>query len=276
MIHRVRAVNLATASSNKIHDDEVARRYGFAGGLVPGVEVYAYATHAAVAAFGEGWLSNGAIDIKLVKPVYDGRATTVEIDEDAEVPDQTAPGANAPDSMSIVVRDEAGEQCATATAWIGAGAPPVLERAMPPLPMSRPQASAAALAPGTVLGTLVERFDADLANAYLAAIGEDLAIYGEERIAHPGWLLRRANRILAANVSLGPWIHVGSEVRNFDRVHDGDRVCTRAEVVREWERRGHRFVTLTVQIAAGPESSERLVVQTAHTAIYQPRTALDQ
>ena len=87
LIHRVRAVNLATASSNKIHDDEVARRYGFAGGLVPGVEVYAYATHAAVAAFGEGWLSDGAIDIKLVKPVYDGRATTVEIDEDAEVSD---------------------------------------------------------------------------------------------------------------------------------------------------------------------------------------------
>ena len=73
LIHRVRAVNLATTSSNKIHDDEVARRYGFAGGLVPGVDVYAYTTHAAVAAFGDGWLSDGAIDIKLVKPVYDGR-----------------------------------------------------------------------------------------------------------------------------------------------------------------------------------------------------------
>ena len=33
--HRVRAHNAATASENKIHDDTVARRHGFAGGLVP-------------------------------------------------------------------------------------------------------------------------------------------------------------------------------------------------------------------------------------------------
>ena len=43
--YRVRAFNTAVASENKIHDDTVARRYGFSGGLVPGVEVYAYMTH---------------------------------------------------------------------------------------------------------------------------------------------------------------------------------------------------------------------------------------
>src|SRR5215218_6636973 len=50
--YAVRAFNTATASDNKIHDDEVARRFGFSGGLVPGVDVYAYLTRAPAAAWG--------------------------------------------------------------------------------------------------------------------------------------------------------------------------------------------------------------------------------
>ena len=37
--YRVRARNAATNSEDKIHPDDVARRYGFEGGLVPGVTV---------------------------------------------------------------------------------------------------------------------------------------------------------------------------------------------------------------------------------------------
>ena len=47
--YRVQAYNTAVASENKIHDDTVARRFGFAGGLVPGIEVYAYMAHIPVA-----------------------------------------------------------------------------------------------------------------------------------------------------------------------------------------------------------------------------------
>ena len=42
------AYNQATASDNRIHSDEVARQYGFHGGLVPGVTVYAYLVQPAV------------------------------------------------------------------------------------------------------------------------------------------------------------------------------------------------------------------------------------
>ena len=50
--YRIEAVNTAKESENKIHDDQVARRFGFKGGLVPGVEVYAYMTHLPVARWG--------------------------------------------------------------------------------------------------------------------------------------------------------------------------------------------------------------------------------
>lgn len=40
--YRLVAFNTATDNDNKIHDDATARRFGFSGGLVPGVEVFAY------------------------------------------------------------------------------------------------------------------------------------------------------------------------------------------------------------------------------------------
>src|SRR5215471_10381328 len=75
--YRVEAYNTAHFSENKIHDDEVARRYGFSGGLVPGVDVYAYMTHAALARWGRAWLERGRAECRFLKPVYEGETATV-------------------------------------------------------------------------------------------------------------------------------------------------------------------------------------------------------
>ena len=75
--HRLTARNTAIASENKIHDDAVARRFGFAGGLVPGVEVYAYMTHAPVERWGRAWLEHGSAECRFIKPVYDGERVMV-------------------------------------------------------------------------------------------------------------------------------------------------------------------------------------------------------
>ena len=75
--HTIKAYNLSTASENKIHDDTVARKFGFEGGLVPGVEVYAYMMHIPIARFGPDWLSRGTADCRFHKPVYDGRNAIV-------------------------------------------------------------------------------------------------------------------------------------------------------------------------------------------------------
>jgi len=50
------AFNTALDSENKIHDDDVARRFGFSGGLVPGVDVYAYLTWGPVSTWGRSCL----------------------------------------------------------------------------------------------------------------------------------------------------------------------------------------------------------------------------
>src|SRR5689334_9122046 len=77
----ITAFNTATASENKIHDDAVASRFGFTGGLVPGVDVFAYLAHMPMAKWGKDWLSGGFMQARFAKPVYDGDSATVTAEE---------------------------------------------------------------------------------------------------------------------------------------------------------------------------------------------------
>ena len=254
------AHNTALESDNKIHDDEVARRFGFQGGLVPGVDVYAYLTHPPAEAWELDWLAHGTMRARFGKPVYDGGAVTVvPVEQD----DRWA---------RLELRDATGEVCATAEAALADGAhrgepaaswPDVQQRELD----ERPPASASSLVPGTAFGLEPHRFLADRAVEYLDAVRETLPLYRDEAAAHPGWLLRDANYVLARNVRLGPWIHVESIATHHRLVRDGETVSTRATVTREWEHKGHRFVTLDVAVLAGSE----LAVHVEHTAIHTPR-----
>ena len=107
--YRVSAYNTSKHSENKIHDDTVARKYGFSGGLVPGVDVMAYMLHMPVAKWGRDFLERGLIEARFVKPVYDGEIAEVSAVEDAG-------------GLTIEVQSK-GELCATGTASLPAAAP---------------------------------------------------------------------------------------------------------------------------------------------------------
>src|SRR3982750_527620 len=77
----VKAFNTAKQSENKMHDDAVARRFGFSGGLVPGVDVMAYMMHVPVARWGRDFLARGLIEARFIKPVYDGETADVDATE---------------------------------------------------------------------------------------------------------------------------------------------------------------------------------------------------
>src|SRR5215470_13039157 len=83
--YRVSAYNTAKLSENKMHDDTVARRFGFSGGLVPGVDVMAYMMHLPVQKWGRAFLERGLIEARFVKPVYDGELTDVRGQESGGV-----------------------------------------------------------------------------------------------------------------------------------------------------------------------------------------------
>src|SRR4029077_2843810 len=76
--YQVKARNTAQQSENAIHHDDVAQRYGFRGGLVPGVTVYAYLTEPLVATLGSAWLQRGTASVRFVKPLFDGEEFQVD------------------------------------------------------------------------------------------------------------------------------------------------------------------------------------------------------
>ena len=202
--YSVEAYNISHASENKIHDDAVAQKLGFSGGLVPGVEVYGYMSHLALAQWGRSWLERGEIEARFLKPVYDGK---------------TAEASARPvgDALELEVRSE-DIQCATGRAALGdAGQPPPAlgEFPEPRPPRSRPPADETSLAPGVWLASAPVQLTAAVARDYLRDVRERSPLYAETGLAHPGWLLRQCNSALKDNVALSPWIHTGSKVRNF-------------------------------------------------------------
>ncbi len=254
--YRVQAYNTSSNSENKIHDDAVARRFGFSGGLVPGVDVYAYMTHQPLQRWGRAWLERGSVECRFAKPVYDGETATV-IAEDAE------------EGMLLRV-ESGGETCATGFAALPEAAPASSSAGFqaPRRREHRPAADEASLAVGTWLGMRPLRVTAEYAAESLRAWRETDPIYAREGLAHPALLLRACNWALSHNVELGPWIHVGSKVQHVRLARVGDEISVCARVSGNYEHKGHWFVELDAQVVANDRVP---LARIAHTAIYRPR-----
>ena len=255
--HEVVAFNIAAASENKIHDDSIARRFGFNGALVPGVAVYAYMAHMPVARWGRAWLERGEAECRFRKPIYDGGIARV-----------TAAEENGGLTLSV---DCAGIQCATGHALMPADpqTAPEIERLparMPP--RERPQASEQSLAAGTSLGIAPLTIDDAMLANYLDAIRETDAIYRREGLLHPGQILQLANRALLENVVLGLWIHVRSKVRNRAAARVGDQLTLRATITSNQLVKGHATVEFdAIAVANGTKT----IAEIEHAAIWRPR-----
>jgi hypothetical protein len=259
---RIRAVNTAADSENKIHDDRVAAQYGFRGGLVPGVTVYGYLAAAVIAHFGEPWLSRGAMDVRFREPIYEGEEAVVTLS-----PDPGAPGN--PGRVRVNIGDRA-----SAVAWMNEleAHQPDEPSPLQPHPTQAPHRrtpSVETLARGTVLDPLSQPLD--LAQSRISAPLDPAIAPG--RFAHPAVLLALANQIFVKNYELGPWIHTASEVRKFSPARDGEHLHTSAKVEDRFERKGHEFVVLDVVIAAltgVAQNDLRIVERIRHTAIWRP------
>jgi acyl dehydratase len=256
--YQVVARNLASNSENKMHDDRVARRYGFAGALVPGVDVFAYMSHLPVARWGRAFLERGTMEGRFVKAVYDG--------ERVEVFAEPVEGG-----LAITVESR-GEVCANGRAALPP-APPRLRlddfQSVAPVPVRLP-VNSDSYALDSWLGIPPFRQGLAAMEDYLRGIGEEEPLFRQEAIVHPGMLLRTMNWALMENAVLGPWIHVGSTIQFLGVAAATDELTVRAKVTGNYERKGHRFVTLDGVIVA---NRTRPVAHCQHTAIYQPRDA---
>jgi len=252
--YAVKARNIDPASDNKIHDDEVARQFGFVGALVPGVELFAYLTHPLVDAWGEEFLRQGSIDVRFRQPVYDGELVVA----------LATPGS-ASDAVDLELRGDDGSVRSTGHAAPVAERPADLDRfTETPMSATLRDPTPPALPPGP-LGSIEEPVDEAAGDSYLAAIAETLPLYREHGIVHPGALLRMVNAVLVRNVRLGPWIHTSSRCTLLDIARLPTTLRAHALVTETFERNGHDYVRYDALVL----SDDKPVMYVDHTAIYK-------
>jgi len=259
--YRVSAYNTSKQSENKIHDDAVAKRFGFRGGLVPGVDVMAYMMHLPVSKWGRAFLERGLIEARFVKPVYDGETADVTCEES---------------DGGLAIRVESrGQLCATGSASLPASAPAISmsDFSQTAAVTERKPVNVTSYELGKWLGTIPRAWAGDAAKEYLTDVRETDAIYasaalGHQGLGHPGLLQRVMNKVLVDNAILGPWIHVGSRMQLLNAFSSGDELTARARVTGNYEKKGHRFVELDALVVANGRTP---LARCQHIAIYQPR-----
>jgi hypothetical protein len=257
--YRVEAFNTAKQSENRMHDDSVARKFGFRGALVPGVDVLAYMIHPAVQKWGQDFLERGLIEARFTLPVYDGETVAV-IAEEAE--------------EGLALRVEGGGEIRATGAAALALFPvvPSLQDYPETAPVAqRLPVDADSYALHRWLGSAPRVWPEDGLAEYLNEIRETDDLYLREGLVHPGVLQRIMNKVLVDNAVLGPWIHVGSRMQLLAAARTDDELIARARVIGNYEKKGHRFVELEALIVANGITP---VAHCRHLAITQPRQSV--
>ncbi|HEY3742473.1 MAG TPA: hypothetical protein VGL53_21640 [Bryobacteraceae bacterium] len=226
------AVNTAPDSENRMHADDVAIRYGFRGGLVPGTDVFGYLCEAFEEVHGVEWRSHGWAELRLIRPFYDSEAVIVR--------GETSMG----DWALSAEGDDGGVRATLRLGLINRAALP-MEIPAGPLPETRPAVSEEALEADTVMGSITRVLND----------------------ASPREMLEAANRILMANFELEPWIHTGSKLQWFRAVKAGETIEVRGVIDETFARKGHSMVRYTLAYVAGDET----VLNVEHTAIWRLR-----
>jgi len=261
-VHTLRAINEAAESENKIHDDAVAAPYGFRGGLVPGVSVYAYMTYPLVQAFGADWLTRGTAQVRLSKPVYDH--------DDVTVSATVAAASESELRFDIRSVNAAGVVCGVGDATLPstATAAPAIDTLAVGAPAERVPVHWDLVVVGEPLPALQDGLDQAENEAYCQSHSDDLALYqGPHAYIHPGWLLQRCNRIFSNRFILNPWMHVGSDITTYRPCRVGQTIEVRGVPIEKFERKGHEFTVLDILVMADGEVAQRV----KHTCIFKPR-----
>ncbi|HKI74184.1 MAG TPA: hypothetical protein VJ998_06060 [Pseudomonadales bacterium] len=253
-IYEIQAFNDALESENRIHDDDVARRFGFEAGLVPGVVVFGHMAYLPLKAQGEAWMTNNQVEVRFLKPAYDGDILTIEHDTD-----DGGSKTQCINAVKTLLCSMTSQHQSTAPdpAWQIAPANQMAERQEISWDNLYTDKAAPAHIWRADFGT-----NLDLAEQ----LEDDLEIYrNENAVVHPFWILRQCNAAFERSFILPMWLHVGSKIRFHKPLRVGQEIETRMVPIDKWENKGHQFTTLYIPFIVGDE----VYVEVEHTSIFR-------
>jgi hypothetical protein len=257
---QVRTHNASTQSENRMHSDDVARTFGFKGGLVPGVTVFAHMTQPLVERYGDAWLASGTADVSFGKPAYEGELLSIHT---ADASDGT---------HTLTCMNEQGVELARMTgSLLTAPTPPDVRGNLPPaLPLQeRPTVTWDLMEINQPFPALAWTPTREENIGWCTDVRDELPLYrdGDTPLLHPGLILRQANFVLRKRFIIPAWIHAASRITFFEALRAGPDYEVRAIPEAKWHHKGHEFVRLYVAVRC----AQRTVVEIIHTAIFRPR-----
>ncbi len=247
--YEVRARNFSESSENRIHSDDIARKYGFKGALVPGVAVYGHLTYPLVQAYGADWLGHSVDNLRLIKPAYHGDRLIVSMGADG-----------------VTCHNDSGDLLATLASATPHTLPKedyvhLLEGEFKSL--DRVEIGWDTVIPEQPFAPWEYTLTAEENARYTREVDDHLELYKD--YVHPHLMCSLANTILTREYVMPTWIHVGTESRHHAPLKVGDTIAIRAVPVDKWERKGHQFI----RIYAGFWRGDELTTDLLHTAIFR-------
>ena len=264
------AFNPATESTNQIHSDEMAKTYGFRGGLVPGVTISSYLMHPAVMAWGKDWLTRGEAQIKILKPLYDGLTFEVDVNQKSE------------SVCEVQLTDCEDNLCASGVLKLASSTYQDLPEyrgvhVIDPthsIPDATPDVLA--LLKDQEMKALKICWDDSHNMAFYLGDESQMAYIhqpGQHGYAHGGFLLGITNWVLMGNVYMNPWVHLQTSSKYHQPVSYGTELVAECEIKDLFSKRGHDFVDLKVNLFEW--ESKQPVMSAELRAIYRMRPAAD-
>jgi hypothetical protein len=256
IIRSMVAKNTAWASGNPLHDRAKAIALGYKNALISGADTVRYLTYPPVYRWGRKWFEHGMLDCKLLKPIFDGEMCDIAVSTDGD----------SDFAIDLRVQHElrATAQCSLLPRIAVPSLDDIPWQSMAP---ERARLPADRLVIGTALPTAEDHSSLRERSAFITEESDDLSIYTDEELLHPGYLIRLSMYTFARNFVTDVLIHVGSRLRNYRPIHRMAKLEARARVLAIYETRGHKAVLLDINIIA----DEVVSASVRHRMIYQLR-----
>lgn len=252
--YQVVARNYSESSENKIHSDDIAKKYGFRGALVPGVAVYGHLCHPLVDTLGEQWLAHSTDSLRLLKPTYDGE--TVNLQYTVE-----------DDQHKVTSHNDSGELTAVLTSKLPGELPEIGKADLFENEPKKPERVEITW-DSVVLEQPFTPWEVTLAaeaNAkYTREVDDQAALY-QNGVAHPHLLLSLANTALTNEYFMPTWIHAGSDTTHRQLLRVDDTITVRCVPVEKWRNKGHEFIRVYITYTRDNEITTEIM----HTAIFK-------
>jgi len=258
-VHTTVARNFAAASENKIHSDDIARRFGFTGALVPGVTVFGHLAWPLTQCLGASWLQGSWVSTRFIQPAYDSETISL-LDRDTGEDSVAVECKNAADVLLATLECtlEDPQPAVDPHANVGgADAEDRVEIAWDTVHVDEPFA------------THLWRPDEAHNREYAARVDDDTELF-RKGVLHPHAILSQANQVLVRRYVMPAWIHTGSEIRFRRLLRVGDAIEVRAVPLEKWERKGHQFIKLYAAYVVRGE----VATEIWHTAIFRVASRL--